>query len=188
MVGRRIGFAAVVALLLALTMTGPASAHVVTKQKNPHGVYYVVDFQTQGGGQCGYGAENSSGQAYLKWMWFLKPEVYARNTTSNRDHQTVRLTYTLQHRKTGSQTKWTTVATKQQSKTAWDDTRADFKSQTLYAPARSTQVWRGLVNIKWIRNGSMEGQVSYLIEWYSASWTVGAPDYMFNPWCDGVAD
>jgi len=192
MFGRRVRFGAwaTTVVVLVLAVSGTASAEVVMKNKTPHGAYYVVDFETQGGGQCGYGAPNSSGWAYLKWMWFLKPEVYARNVSAGQDHQTVKLTYSLQHRVAGSQTKWTTVATKQQTQTAWDDTRAAFVSQKVYAPATSTQVWRGVVNIKWMRNGSIEGQVTYRLEWYSVKWdpSVGSPDYMFNTWCTGKAD
>ena len=75
--------------ILAISLSGVATAHIVTKDTGQHGLYYVVDFDTQPGGRCGYGPENSSGRAFLKWIWFLKPEVYARDTTSGRDHQTV---------------------------------------------------------------------------------------------------
>ena len=88
------------------------------KNDPPHGTYYQTDFETQGGGQCGYGPENASGDANLKWIWFLHPEVYARNRTSARDAQQVKVTYILQHRRVGSMTRWVTVATRQQTATA----------------------------------------------------------------------
>jgi len=185
---RRVGFSAMVAVLLAISVSGVASAHEVMKDQGQHGTYYVVDFDTQPGGRCGYGPENSAGFAYVKWMWFLKPEVYARNTTSGQDHQKVQLTYVVQHRVKGSQTKWTTVGKAIQTKTAWDDTRAAFTSQKVYASGQSDQVWRGVVNLKWLRNGSVEGQVTYALEWYTVKWTVGDPNYVYNPWCEGKAD
>jgi hypothetical protein len=188
MFGRRVGLGVVMAVLLAISVSGVASAAVVIKDSGSHGVYYVVDYDTQPGGRCGYGPENSAGQAYVKWIWFLKPEVYARDTTPAQDHQKVKLSYMVQHRVVGSMTKWKTVATGQQTKTAWDDTRAAFTSQKVYAPSTSTEVWRGLVNLKWLHNGSVVGQVTYRIEWYSVKWTVGNPDYVYQTWCDGRAD
>ena len=179
--------ALLLALLAAVGLSGPASAHVVMSASGQRGVYYVVDYDTQGGGQCGYGPSGVSPQ-HLKWIWFLKPEVYARDINGSRNQQKVKLTYILQHRKFGSMTQWKTVATKSQTKTAYDDTRAPFTSARVYSPADSNQVWRGLVNLKWMRNGSVEGQVTYRIEWYSVQWEVGDPNYMYNTWCDGAAD
>ena len=186
--GRRVGIGSAMAALLVISISGVASAAVVIRNTGSHGAYYVVDYDTQPGGRCGYGAENSAGQAYVKWIWFRKPEVYARDINANRNQQQVKLTYSLQHRVAGSMTKWKTVATKTQTNTAWDDTRAAFASQKVYAPNTSTQVWRGVVNLKWMRNGSVEGQVTYRIEWYSVMWTVGDPNYVYQNWCDGRAD
>lgn len=174
--------------LLTLAIAGPTSAFTILRDTGPNGTYYVVDYDTSPGAQCGYGRENGAGQAYVDWIWFLKPEVYARNKTAGRDQQRVKLTYSVQHRRAGSMTRWKTVGTFSQTKTAWDDTRADFRSKRVYASETSTQVWRGVVNLKWMRDGAVEGEVTYTIDWYAVSWTVGANDYVFNPWCDGRAD
>ena len=46
-----------------------------------------------------------------------------------------------------------------------------------------------MVNLKWLNgNGSVAGQVTYLVEWYSVKWTVGDPNYVYHPWCEGSAD
>ena len=182
-----VAVAVLLAMILVLSLGSTASAHVVMNSSGQRGTYYVVDYDTQPGGRCGYGPSGAPTQ-YVKWIWFLKPEVYARDINASRNQQKVKLTYILQHRKVGSMTKWRTVASKSQTKTAWDDTRAAFNSARVYSPENSHEVWRGLVNLKWMRNGAVEGQVTYRIEWYSVMWEVGDPNYVYNPWCEGSAD
>lgn len=185
----RKGRATALGLCAALFIAAPVSAAEIISSSGQQGIYVVadqVDDQTNlPGARCGYGAENSAGDAFFKWMKFRKPDVYARDTGAGTQQQTVKLIYRLQ-RNTGSG--WKTVASSTQTDSASETDPADFVDRKLYYAARAGELLRGTIEIKWIRAGSVEGKVKLRLEYYSVKWTVGAPDYIYEDACDGSSD
>lgn len=197
MVSRRTGIRAkpllamafLLGLILVTATVSVASAAVVSSDKGVKGPYVVPDEVTPEtsypGARCGYSGETDSGDAFLRWMKFRKPDVYARDVTGEPDRQKVTLIYRLQ-RSTGSG--WRTVASSSQTKTAWDTDPADFRAKKLDYNGQAGELLRGVVHIKWLRGGSVEGAVKLALEYYSVKWTVGTDDYIFEGACTGAAD
>lgn len=185
---RSLAIGLVLAALLAAVGAAPASAAVVLRESGLRGPYVVADQIEEPrlpGARCGYGAENASGDAFFRWMKFRKPDVYARDTGEGAQQQRVRLTYRLQR---NTATGWKTVASLSQTETAHETMPAEFVPRKLYYDGSAGDLLRGVVVIKWLRNGSVEGSVALRLEYYSVKWTVGTPDYIFEDACDGAAD
>jgi hypothetical protein len=181
----------VVALAAMLMVSGltPASAAVVLSDTGQRGIYVLPDEVTDEtrypGARCGYGPESSGDDALFEWMRFRAPEVYARDTGSGTQHQRVTVIYRLQ-RDPG--TGWRTVASSKQTATAHETEPADISRSKLFFDGRAGDLMRGVVSIKWLRNGEVEGAVKLALEYYSVKWTVGSPDYIYEDACDGSAD
>jgi hypothetical protein len=176
----------VLGVVLAVLFAGPASAALVTDQGGVHGPYFVNDTSEHPGAKCGYGAPNQYGFAAFKWMKFYLPQVRARNVTSMRDHQKVRLIYKIQLSAHGMPFK--AVEMGQQTRTAYDDTPAAFDPAKLYHTGHEGDLLRGAFIIQWLRAGDVEGFVKVRLEYYAVKWTVGSSDYVFNGSCTGEAD
>ncbi len=186
--GRRLTTATVVGLILAIGLSGAASAHVIVGTHGVTGDWRTHDSFETPEGKCGYSAPNSSGVAFFRWMKITPPLAFARDITAGRDHQSVKWQFKIQRSVNGGA--WTNVASSPvQTKTAYDDMYARFTPMKVYYNGTSfVQKFRGLVTVNWIRNGSSEGWVKFWIEYYGVKWTVGNPTYVYTNGCDGSAD
>jgi hypothetical protein len=175
------------ALTVALALVGPASAAVLVKQSGLWGDYGTYDSSVQPGAKCGYSAADGTGTAYLRWIKVNPPKAAARDITSARDHQQVSWQVTIQRDPgTGH---WKNVAhSGVQTKTTYDDLSATYGSLKVYVNGAPGQIFRAIITLKWLRNGSVEGFVKLRIEYYSVKWTVGIPTYVFTDACTGSAD
>ena len=186
--GYRLTTAVVVALVLAIGLSGTASATVVVGSHGVTGELGTHDSQDTPEGKCGYSAENSSGEAFLRWIRVIPPQAIARDVTAGRDSQQIKWKFKIQRSTSGGP--WKNVASSPvQTKTAYDDTPAPFKAMKVYANGTSgMQRFRATVTVTWVRNGSDEGWIKFWIEYYSVKWTVGNPEYVFSGGCPGSAD
>jgi hypothetical protein len=179
--------AIVLSLATAAAAATPAMAAVILSETGVHGPYVVPDQVDPSipGARCGYGAETVSGDAFFKWMKFRKPDVYARDTGDGVQRQKVKLVYEIQ-KNIGPG--WQTVARSKQTARAHETMPADFVPHKLFFAGGAGDELRGVVTIKWLRAGAVEGTVRLRLEEYSVKWTVGTPDFTFQDVCSGSAD
>lgn len=190
MFGRRgrLATAALIGVVMAMGLSLPVSAAVIVTDTGTHGDFHIFDSAGFPGATCGYGAPNSSGVAYFKWMKVAGPSVQAANVTGGVDHQTVSFQFKLQ-REIGMGS-WKTVASSaRQSKTAYDNSWTEFAPLKVYWNGAANQYFRAITIIRWTRNGSVDGLVNAQIQYYEAKWTVGSPGYVFpDAACWGSSD
>ena len=177
------------AALLAVVVSAPASAFMVESESGLRGDWgwSPDDLPESPGGRCGYSAENSSGEAFLRWIRVRPPNVGGRDVTAGVDSQKVSWQVIVQRRILDGA--WQKVAASgRQTRTAWDNQTADFDPIKVYVNGQWDQTFRAIVRLRWMRNGSVEGSVKLVTEYYGVKWTVGAPDYVFADACWGAAD
>ena len=179
--------AIVLALSAVMLSAGTASAELIVEESGNRGAWDIVDEAGTPGARCGYGAENSSGFAGLKWIRLLGPSVKAHNRTTGVDQQTVTFQVKVL-RKIGAGS-WTTVASSgRQSRTASDSAWTAFDPIRVYVNGAPGQQFRAMAVLRWMRNGSVNGLLKANIYYYSVKWTVGSPDFVYEDACDGAAD
>lgn len=178
----------VVALMLALLVMHPATAYSILKETGSQGAYIVTDTFDSPGGRCAYGNPNANGVASFRWMRLGPPTVFARDITTERDRQPVAWRFRLQRSPSGTG-EWINVATSPwEEARAHDDVGADFHAMKLSHASRGAGFYRGVIQIRWLRRGNVEGSVALAIERYAVKWTVGDPAYVFEGPCTNKAD
>ena len=189
MFGRRVGLGAVMAVLLAISVSGIADAEIIVADQGTHGEAHVFDSSGFPGAKCGYGPENASGQAFLSWIKVFGVKVTAADRTSAVDHQPVSFQVLIQRRK-GMGPYKTFAKSNTVTKTAADNAFTSFKGIKVFVNnhAINDQDYRAVVILRWMRNGSVDGLVKAQIEWYSVLWTVGSPDLVLDGYCNSWAD
>ena len=187
---RTVSLSLVLGALLAITMSAPASAFLIASESGLRGDWgwSPADERESPGGRCGYSAEDSGGNAFLRWIRVRPPQIGARSTTAGQDSQKASWQVVVQ-RKIGDGL-WRKVAeSARQTRTTWDDHSAVYDPIKVYVNGQENQVFRALVFLRWLRNGSVEGSVKLVTEYYGVKWTVGTPDYVFDQgFCDGASD
>jgi len=181
--------AVLIGLALALSLSSVANAEVILVNKGTHGEAHIFDSADFPGAKCGYGPENASGQAFLSWIKVFGVKVTAANRTSAVDHQPVSFQVVIQRQKGADP--WKTFATSQRvTKTAADNAFTSFKPIKVFINNHSVndQVFRAVVVLRWMRNGSVDGLLKARIEWYSVLWTVGDPSFVFDGFCTSWSD
>jgi hypothetical protein len=173
-------------MVMTLGLALPVSAEVIVSDRGNHGEAHFFDSAGFPGGTCGYGAENSLGFAYFKWMKLLGPSIKAYDRTAGVDHQQVIWKFMLQRKKPGHP--YTTVGTASQTRTAYDNSFTTFGTLKVYANGVNGDLFRAISLVKWMRNDSVDGSVKARIQYYGVKWTVGSPDYVFTDACTGRAD
>lgn len=176
-------------MVLLLSVGAPASAFQIMDSSGPYGDfgYLPADDSASPAGKCGYSDVLADNYAHLRWVKVRGPEALARDVTPGRDQQKTSWQLRVQRQQGGGA--WKTVAKSAvQSRTAYDDQSAAFDPIKVYVKGSADQLWRGIVLIKWWRNGAVEAWVKLRIEYYGVKWTVGTPDYVFTDACTGVAD
>jgi hypothetical protein len=189
MFGRRsrVATAALVALVMAVGLTLPASAWVALKDQGTRGNFVLDDSGAHPGAKCGYAPADEHATAYFRWMKVFAPKMWARSTSGGRDHQQVSWKFQLQ--KSVNSGPWQNIRTSAtQTRTAYDDTPAAFTALKVYYNGNFADKLRAIVTMKWLRNGSAEGLVKLRLEYYSVKWDVGSPAYVYTDACDGAAD
>jgi hypothetical protein len=179
--------AVALSLCAVMAFAGTASAELIVAESGNRGSWDIVDEDGMPGGRCGYGAENASGVAALKWIRLFGPSVKAFNRTSAVDQQKVSFQVKVM-RRTGSGS-WSVAASSgRQTLTARDNAWTTFDPIRVYVNGAANQEFRAMAVLRWMRNGSVNGMLKANIYYYSAKWTVGAPGYQFEDVCWGVAD
>src|SRR5262245_54274237 len=184
-VRRRLFLGLVLGASLVASLAGTASAHVVLVDEGTHGNYSVTDTYLSNGATCGFSLPNEYGVVFFRWLRAKPPTAFARNSTGQRDQQRVRWTFFFQHRyKLNS---WKTIGQSSQTKTAYDDTKANFSALRIYSNGGRFDGYRAEVKIEWLRpNGTVAGKVRYRIQFYKADSTVhDAADYFYES-CPGA--
>jgi hypothetical protein len=186
---RPAAFAVLLGMLLAIAISAPASAFLIAAESGQRGDWgwNPSDDSDTPGGRCGYSAENASGDAFLRWIRIRPPLILARDTTAAQNSQKASWQVVVQ-RKIGDG-QWRKVAESgRQTRTTWDDHSGDFDPIKVYVNGQANQTFRGIVFLRWLRNGAVEGSVKLVTEYYGVKWTVGTPDYVFEFACDGASD
>ena len=177
--------AIVLGAFLIMAMGTPAAAATIVGSHGSYGGFGFLPAEDEENpaGRCGYSDVKPDGWAHLEWMRVIGPWATARDNTAGRDKQRVSWVLKIQ-RPSGKTVAKSTV----QSMTAYDDQPADFTAKKVSFNARADREYRAVAEIKWWRNGSIEGWVWLRADIYSVKWTVGSPDYLFQFACTGVAD
>lgn len=181
--------AALLGLLIVLTVAAPASAFEIITESGQHGDFgFPHDDLSQPGARCGYSAPNSSGAAQLVFIKVAPPLIGARDVTAGRDEQNASWQVRIEGKPVNAGT-WRTVAhSAPQTRTTFDDASASYAPIKLSIHGTQGNIYRALAVFKWLRNGAVEGKVKVRMEYYAVKWTVGSPDYVFTNACDGSAD
>jgi len=183
------GIAIALALIGTVLAVTPASAFLIASEsglRGDHG-WSPPDEAATPAGRCGYSAENSVGQAFLRWIKLRPPSIAARDVTGARDSQKASWQVVIE-RKIGTGPWRKVAASGRQTRTTWDDQSADYDPIKVYVNGQANQVFRAVVFLRWMRGGSIEGSMKLVTEFYGVKWTVGSPDYVYADWCDGRSD
>jgi hypothetical protein len=177
----------VLAISAVMILPGVAAAELIVDESGNRGRWEIVDEDGTPGARCGYGAENASGVAALKWITVFGPTVKAFNRTSGVDQQNVTFQVKVLRRISGGS--WSVVASSgRQSRTARDNAWTAFEPMRAYVNGAADQEFRAMAVLRWMRNGSVNGLLKANIYYYSVKWTVGTPSYQFEEACWGIAD
>jgi hypothetical protein len=155
-------------MLATILAAQPASAAQVLSSTGSPGHYKFNDSMQTPGIQCYYGHVNAANQD-LKKIDVHGPRLWARNSTSGRDTQTVGWRYIIQHSQAGGDPPWETYHTSALVKaTTHDDVGYKFPTQTWIAPPDFNVQWRVKLALLWYTPGSsttVSGSVRLLDEY-----------------------
>jgi hypothetical protein len=175
-------------LAAILLISQPAAADTLLKEKGSVGTYAVTDTTDSPGGRCGYGLPNQNGVARFAWLKVKPPTVLARDITTERDRQPVEWRVRLQVAPSEAGPWKKVAASRWQRARAHDDTAAAFTRQKIGHSSKGVRWYRGVITIRWLRHGAVEGSAVVALDHYAVKWTVGDPAYVFDGPCWSKAD
>jgi len=188
---RILATATAVAMILALTLSSSVSAFEIISQGGNRGEWGTspahADSPERPGAKCGYGPEDGMGVAHLAWIKVFAFKALAFDRTGAVDHQSVVFKVTLQRSTNGGST-WTSLSSKSQTRTAYDNKSASFDALKVSMSGKAGSLYRALATLTWLRNGDADGRVQVSMDYYSVKWTVGDPGFVYSNACDGAAD
>ncbi|MEO7117692.1 MAG: hypothetical protein ABIZ34_01840 [Candidatus Limnocylindrales bacterium] len=187
--GRQGVLAGALAVLSTLVLAvQPAMAYDVITATGVTGDYSVIDAVEDPVGRCAFGPPDSGGEAKFVWMRVEPPSAYARDISPGRDHQQVSWRLRLQIG-TSSSGPWSTVGSSAWAQArAYEDAPAPLPAAKVFDSSGGTKYYRGVMQIRWHRYGMVEGSTSLWLTFFSAKWTVGSPDSVFEYVCPNRAD
>jgi hypothetical protein len=190
---RNLGIALSAGLVLSLALASAGSAFSTLKLTGHHGDFgtkpATADGPTMPGARCGYGAPDKTGTAHLAWVKVFPFDAAAYNRTKANDQQSVKFQLTVQRSINGG-TSWASVGSTSETRTASETMSAAFDTLKVATHGKRNQLFRAIVTLTWLHNGTADGLAKVRMEYYSVKWapTVGDPSFVYQDACDGAAD
>ena len=135
------------------------------------------------GAKCGYSTPNQLGLSHLQWIKVYPFKAAAFDRTGGIDHQPVTFKVTLQ-RSTSPATTWSNVRSVSETRTAYDNKSATFDALKVYVKGKVGKLYRAIVTLKWIHNGTVDGLARGRMEYYAYKWAIN-PSFVGTDCCPG---